>query len=90
MGKNYLETLCEQLKDPEFRAEWDALHAGGDVVEIQIDAQLLEQLKEIITPMGFTPELLIQMFFSWCVNPDTREEAIAWLRLAKETQNERE
>lgn len=25
MSKNFRETLNEQLKDPEFRAEWEAL-----------------------------------------------------------------
>lgn len=25
MGKNFRDTLKEQLKDPEFRAEWEAL-----------------------------------------------------------------
>lgn len=25
MGKNFRETLSEQLRAPEFRAEWDAL-----------------------------------------------------------------
>ena len=25
MGKNFRETLNEQRKDPEFKAEWDAL-----------------------------------------------------------------
>lgn len=25
MGKNFRETLNEQLKDPEFKTEWDAL-----------------------------------------------------------------
>lgn len=25
MGKNFRETLNEQMKDPEFRAEWEAL-----------------------------------------------------------------
>ena len=24
MGKNFRETLNEQMKDPEFRAEWEA------------------------------------------------------------------
>ena len=25
MGKNFRDTLNEQLRDPEFKAEWDAL-----------------------------------------------------------------
>ena len=29
MGKNFRETLNEQLQDPEFKAEWDALDRKG-------------------------------------------------------------
>ena len=55
-----------------------------ETVEIKIDTVLLEQLKEIITPMGLTPEDLIVQFFRWCINLDTQDEAIAWLKMAKE------
>lgn len=50
-----------------------------EIIEIAIDADLLEQLNLIIEPMGLTPERLIQLFFAWCANPETRAEAIAWL-----------
>ena len=40
MGKNFRETLNEQMKDPEFRAEWEAqeperqiMHAILEIVE---------------------------------------------------------
>ena len=55
-----------------------------ETVEIQVDTIVLEQLKAIIGPMGLTPEDIIVQFFSWCVNPDTQEEAIAWLKKARE------
>lgn len=29
MGKNFRETLNEQLQDPKFKAEWDALDRKG-------------------------------------------------------------
>lgn len=57
-----------------------------EIVEIQVDSELLEQLTEIISPMGLTPEMLIRMFFEWCVNPETRDEAVAWLLKWKEEQ----
>lgn len=50
-----------------------------EIIEIEVDADLLEQVNRIIEPMGFTPEQLIQLFFEWLVNPDTQAEAIAWL-----------
>ena len=50
-----------------------------EVVEIQIDAELLEQLKKVIEPMGLTPEMLIVRFFEFCVDPATQERAISRL-----------
>lgn len=55
-----------------------------ETIEIQIDTDLLDQLLSVITPMGLTPEQLIQSFFEWCVNPDTKEDAMAWLLKCKE------
>ena len=46
-----------------------------ETVEIQIDAELLEQLKKVIAPMGLTPEMLAVQFFEFCVNPATQEQA---------------
>ena len=38
MGKNYRETLAEQLKDPEFKKVWDKESARRERVRAQIDA----------------------------------------------------
>lgn len=51
----------------------------SEVIEIEVDADLLEQVTRIIEPLGLTPERLIQLFFEWLVNPNTQAEAIAWL-----------
>lgn len=32
MGKNFRETLNEQLKDPEFKAEWEALEPERQIM----------------------------------------------------------
>ena len=48
-------------------------------IEIEGNAVLLRQAKELIQPMGINMEQLIQMFFAWVVNPNTREEAITQL-----------
>ena len=50
-----------------------------EIIEIEVDAELLEQVNRIIEPMGLTPERLIRLFFEWLGNPDTHAEAIAWL-----------
>ena len=55
------------------------MNARTEIIEIEVDAELLEQVNRIIEPMGLTPERLIQLFFEWLVNPDTQAEAIAWL-----------
>ena len=55
-----------------------------ETIEIEVDAELLRQVEELIRPMGINMEQLIQMFFSWVVNPNTREEAITQLLKWKE------
>ena len=47
-----------------------------ELVEIQVDAELLEQLEAVIAPMGLTPEMLAVKFFEFCVDPATQELAI--------------
>ena len=47
------------------------------------------QIKEIITPLGWTVERLIVRFLEWLVDPETQEEAIAWLMKAKEELGEK-
>lgn len=37
MGKNFHETLNEQLKDPEFRAEWEALEPERQIIRSIIE-----------------------------------------------------
>lgn len=44
-----------------------------ELVEIQVDAELLEQLEAVIAPMGLTPEMLAVKFFEFCVDPAMRE-----------------
>ena len=39
MGKNFRETLNEQLKDPEFLAEWEALEPERQIVRAIIEGR---------------------------------------------------
>ena len=55
-----------------------------EIIEIEVDAELLRQVEELIQPMGINMEQLIQMFFSWVVDPNTREDAITQLLKWKE------
>lgn len=59
MGKNFRETLNEQLKDPEFRAEWEALEPERQIIRAIIDGREANDLTqkhgsetEIITSAG--------------------------------------
>ena len=61
-----------------------------EIVEIQVDAELLEQLEAVIAPMGLTLEILIVKFFEFCVNPATQEQAISLLLKWKAEQEAEE
>ncbi len=39
MGKNFRETLNEQLKNPEFKKEYDALEAEFSIIQAMLDAR---------------------------------------------------
>ena len=55
-----------------------------ETIEVEVGAELLRQVEELIQPMGINMEQLILMFFAWVVNPDTQEEAITQLLKWKE------
>ena len=62
-----------------------------EIVEIRVDAELLEQLEAVIAPMGLTIETLIVKFFEFCVDPSTQEQATSLLLKWKaEQEAERE
>lgn len=60
------------------------LEQKDNIVEIKVDAALIQQLVAIITPMGLSPEALIQRLYEWISNPETRNEAVAWILNSKE------
>lgn len=39
MGKNFRETLNEQLENPEFKKEWDALEPEYQIIKAMLDAR---------------------------------------------------
>ncbi len=46
MGKSFRESLDEQLKDPEFKQEWDALEPEFQVIRAMIDARHQKQITQ--------------------------------------------
>ena len=39
MARNFRETLNEQLRDPEFKAEWDALEPERQIVRAMLEGR---------------------------------------------------
>ena len=39
MGKNFRETLNEQLKNPEFKKEWDALEPEYQIIKAMLETR---------------------------------------------------
>ncbi len=56
MGKNFRETLTEQLKDPEFRAEWEALEPERQIIRAMLDGREANDLtqKQLAEATGIT------------------------------------
>lgn len=56
MGKNFRETLNEQLKDPEFRAEWEALAPERQIIRAIIDGREANDMtqKQLAEATGIT------------------------------------
>ena len=46
---------------------------------IEVDRDLLQQVKKVLKPYGLTPEQAIVDFLNFCVNPATRDKAISLL-----------
>lgn len=51
-----------------------------ELVTIEIEEQLYDQVLKILTPMHITSEEAVIAFLCWCVDPATRDEAMAWLK----------
>ena len=73
MGKNFRETLNEQLRDPEFKAEWDALEPERQIMRAIVegrDEQALTQ-KQLSEMTGIT-QADISRFENGTGNPSLR------------------
>ncbi len=56
MGKNFRETLAEQMKDPEFRAEWEALEPERQIMRAMVEGRAERDVtqKELAEATGIT------------------------------------
>ena len=46
MGKNFRETLNQQLKNPEFKKEWDALEPEFDIIKAIVNARSSQNMTQ--------------------------------------------
>lgn len=49
-----------------------------ELIEIEIETELLQALRELLIPYGITAEELAAMFITWCA--EHPQEATAYLR----------
>ena len=59
-------------------------------ITIEIDAELLAQVTEVLKPYGLTPEEAAVQFFEYCADPKTQDHAITLLKRWKEEQEAQE
>lgn len=59
---------------------------GKVTITIEIDAELLAQITEVLKPYGLTPEEAAVQFFEYCADPKTQGHAIELLKIRKEEQ----
>ena len=52
MGKNFRETLDEQMKDPEFRAEWFAMEPERQIIKALIEGREAKTQKQLSDMTG--------------------------------------
>ena len=73
MGKNFRETLNEQLRDPEFKAEWDALEPERQIMRAIIEGRDKRDLtqKQLAEVTGIT-QADISRFENGTGNPSIR------------------
>ena len=73
MGKNFRETLNEQLRDPEFKAEWDALEPERQIMRAIVEGRDERELtqKQLAEVTGIT-QADISRFENGTGNPSLR------------------
>ena len=57
---------------------------GKVTITIEVDAELLAQVTEVLKPYGLTPEDAVVQFIEYCADPKTQDHAIELLKKWKE------
>lgn len=73
MGNSFRETLNEQLKDPEFKKEWDALEPEFQIIQAMLDTRKAKDLtqKQLAEITGI-PQADIRRLENGSANPSLK------------------
>ena len=63
---------------------------GKVTITIEVDAELLAQVTEVLRPYDLTPKEAAVQFFESCADPKTQDHAIKLLKMWKEEQKGQE
>lgn len=73
MGKNFRDTLNEQLRDPEFKAEWDALEPERQIMRAIVEGRdELELTQKQLAELTGITQADISRFENGTGNPSLR------------------
>ena len=73
MGKNFRETLNEQMKDPEFRAEWFAMEPERQIIKALIEGREAKNMtQKQLSDMTGIPQADISRLENGTANPSLR------------------
>ena len=73
MGKNFRDTLNEQLRDPEFKAEWDALEPERQIMRAIVEGREgLELTQKQLSEVTGITQADISRFENGTGNPSLR------------------
>ena len=83
MGKNFRETLNEQLRDPEFKAKWDALEPERQIVRAMLEGRERADLtqQQLAEATGITQADISRL------ENGTRNPSLALLKRLAEAMN---
>ena len=73
MGKNFRETLNEQMKNPEFKEEWDALKPEYQIIKAMLNSRIEKSLtQQQLSEITGIPQADISRLENGNANPSLR------------------
>ena len=73
MGKNFRETLNAQMKNPEFKEEWDALEPEYQIIKAMLNSRIEKSLtQQQLSEITGIPQADISRLENGNANPSLR------------------